>query len=139
MKIRRYFTAGGVVIKDNQVLILRRNGHNDVRLPKGEIEPGETPQAAAMREVTEESGYTDLEVIADLGHDVTPLPYPHEIVLRDERYFLMLLHSDRQVTRPSQDHIFTPLWRSWDHALSELTFEEERRWVQAARQRIRQQ
>ena len=56
--------AGGVVIIDNQFVAIERNGMAD--LPKGHIERGETPCVAALREVEEETGITDLEIINEL-------------------------------------------------------------------------
>lgn len=53
--------AGGVVANDrNQDLLIFRNGHWD--LPKGMIEPGESPVEGTIREVEEETGVTNLEV-----------------------------------------------------------------------------
>jgi 8-oxo-dGTP pyrophosphatase MutT (NUDIX family) len=57
--------AGGVVIKDHKVVSLRRK--NGVWLmPKGHVEPGETLEEAAVREVWEETGLK-ARVIAPLG------------------------------------------------------------------------
>jgi len=56
--------AGGVVMIDNQFVAIERNGIPD--LPKGHIEKGETPEVAALREVEEETGITDLEIIREL-------------------------------------------------------------------------
>ena len=56
--------AGGVVIIDNQFVAIERNGIPD--LPKGHIEKGESPEKAALREVEEETGITDLEIIKEL-------------------------------------------------------------------------
>ena len=56
--------AGGVVMIDNQFVAIERNGIPD--LPKGHIEKGETPEAAAVREVEEETGITDLTIIREL-------------------------------------------------------------------------
>ncbi|MBO4574332.1 MAG: NUDIX domain-containing protein [Bacteroidales bacterium] len=56
--------AGGVVIIDNQFVAIERNGIPD--LPKGHIEKGESPEVAALREVEEETGITDLEIINEL-------------------------------------------------------------------------
>lgn len=56
--------AGGVVLIDNQFVAIERNGIPD--LPKGHIEKGETPDVAAVREVEEETGITDLEIIREL-------------------------------------------------------------------------
>lgn len=56
--------AGGVVMIDHQFVAIERNGIPD--LPKGHIEKGETPEAAAVREVEEETGITDLTIVGDL-------------------------------------------------------------------------
>lgn len=56
--------AGGVVMIDNQFVAIERNGIPD--LPKGHIEKGESPETAAVREVEEETGITDLEIISEL-------------------------------------------------------------------------
>ena len=56
--------AGGVVVIDNQFVAIERNGIPD--LPKGHIEKGESPEVAALREVEEETGITNLEIIKEL-------------------------------------------------------------------------
>ena len=56
--------AGGVVIIDNKFVAIERNGIPD--LPKGHIEKGESPEVAALREVEEETGITNLEIIQEL-------------------------------------------------------------------------
>lgn len=66
--IKRIFrqapAAGGVVVINNQFVAIERNGIPD--LPKGHIEKGESPEVAALREVEEETGITDLEIIKEL-------------------------------------------------------------------------
>lgn len=56
--------AGGVVVIDNKFVAIERHGIPD--LPKGHIEKGETPEVAAVREVEEETGIKDLEIIKEL-------------------------------------------------------------------------
>ena len=54
-------SCGGVVIFRNRVLLLYKNQHGRHMgwvLPKGNLEPGETYKAAALREVKEEAGAT---------------------------------------------------------------------------------
>ena len=60
-------SAGGVVIgPTRKVLVV--NQHNDSwSLPKGHVDPGETPRQAAVREIREESGVKELEFIKELG------------------------------------------------------------------------
>lgn len=56
--------AGGVVVIDNQFVAIERNGIPD--LPKGHIEKGESSEVAALREVEEETGISNLEIIKEL-------------------------------------------------------------------------
>jgi 8-oxo-dGTP pyrophosphatase MutT (NUDIX family) len=133
MRAIRYNAAGGVVVDDDRILILRRPSRDEVRLPKGHIEQGESPQETALREVREESGYGDLEIVFDLGVQIVEFDYRDTHVVRDERYYLMRLHSDRRIERGSKERQFIPGWLGWDEALSELTFEAEREWVRRAR------
>ena len=134
MRAIRYQAAGGVVVDSGRVLVLRRPSRDEVRLPKGHIKKREAPQQAALREVTEESGYADLELLADLGHQVVEFDYQGAHIVRDEYYFLVRIHSMRQVERKEQELQFIPDWVGWDEALSELSYEPEREWVRRARE-----
>jgi 8-oxo-dGTP pyrophosphatase MutT (NUDIX family) len=129
---------GRLFRRPHRVLVLRRPSRGEVRLPKGHVEKGESSQEAALREVAEESGYADLEILSDLGHQTVEFDYKGVHVVRDERYFLMHLRSHRQIERHAGEHVrgesqFIPDWLNWDQALSELTFEAEREWVRRAR------
>lgn len=127
-----YRAAGGVVVDGEDVLVLLRPSRGEVRLPKGHVEDGETDEDAALREVAEESGYDDLEVIADLGVQEVEFVARGWHVLRDEHYFLMRPRSRRTGGRPSEALKFTPTWTPVEAAARELTFEAEREWLRRA-------
>ena len=60
-------SAGGVVLNSRgQVLVVSQNG-NSWSLPKGHLDPGEDELAAARREIYEESGVRELELVRKLG------------------------------------------------------------------------
>ncbi len=130
-----YNAAGGVVVDStgDEILLLIRPSRDEVRLPKGHVEPGETLRTAAVREVTEETGYDDLEIVAELGQQLVAFPMGNTGVQRIETLFLMRARSQREIDRPSGDEQFFPIWVSWDEALQHLTFEAEREWVRRAR------
>ena len=139
MRAVRYNAAGGVVVQidhndemGDRVLVLRRPSRDEVRLPKGHIKKGESTYDAARREVTEESGYSDLECIADLGVQVVKFTTQDVHVVRDEHYYLMGLSSSSQIEREPAEHQFIPDWLPWDQALAELSYQAEREWVRRA-------
>jgi ADP-ribose pyrophosphatase YjhB (NUDIX family) len=65
--MKKTLSAGGVVVNPRgEVLVVNQRG-NSWSLPKGHVEEGEAPLAAARREVREESGVSRLELLKDLG------------------------------------------------------------------------
>src|SRR5664279_2148333 len=64
-------SAGGVVVSDGQVITIvpvkrAADGTRALGLPKGHLDGEETPEEAARREVTEETG-VDAELLEHLG------------------------------------------------------------------------
>ena len=53
--------AGAVVWRERDgeplVLLIHRDHHQDVSLPKGKVDPGESVPTTAVREINEETGY----------------------------------------------------------------------------------
>jgi len=144
MRIKEYKVAGGVVLDDaGRVLLLERTVEregkpfHEVRLPKGKLDPGETDEQAALREVGEESGYWELEIIADLGAAHTEFDKPQWRVVRNDHYFLMRLTSDhaagQQMDPGSEEALFEPIWVD-DLAAAEkrLTFDSEKQFARRA-------
>ena len=65
--MKRTESAGGVVInRRGEILVVSQHG-TSWSLPKGRIEEGEDPLAAARREIHEETGVTRLELTGELG------------------------------------------------------------------------
>lgn len=60
------FSSGGVIIKQSPAglnVLLIKDGYGRWTWPKGNIEAGESPQEAAIREIGEEVGLKDIELI----------------------------------------------------------------------------
>ena len=132
-----YETGGGVVLNErDEVLLLERHVTRDeglrheLRLPKGHIDPGESPAEAALREVCEESGYCGLTILAALEMESVTYEHRRRFVTRDEHYFLMRLtdptRREPQVNPNSEEALFQPRWaRDFDEAVALLTYEAE--------------
>ena len=67
MKAKQTRTAGGVVVgPSGHILIVNQRGRK-WSLPKGGVEKNESDLDAAKREIGEESGVDDLQLLGDLG------------------------------------------------------------------------
>lgn len=73
--------AYGVIVEGSRVLLAHWNEHgrSGWTLPGGGLEPGESPAAAARREIREETGFT-AELQAVLGVDSCIVPGPQRPV-----------------------------------------------------------
>jgi 8-oxo-dGTP pyrophosphatase MutT (NUDIX family) len=132
----RYVAAGGVIVNGDRVLVLERPTRDEVRLPKGHVEPEESVREAALREAKEESGHTGLTIAADLGSQRVEFVFKGRHVTRVERYFLMTPTGEGDLCTGCGEEQFDPVWMTWEQALQNLTFEAEREWVRRARQQL---
>ena len=65
MKVTK--SAGGIVLNPiGEVLVVNQNG-NSWSLPKGHLDEGENELEAAKREILEESGVRELELVKKIG------------------------------------------------------------------------
>ncbi|HSM51192.1 MAG TPA: NUDIX hydrolase [Thermoanaerobaculia bacterium] len=132
---RRDHSAGGLVVRGEEVLLISTLGGRRWQLPKGHLEAGETPEQAAVREVREETGVT--------GRILLPLPsieYRYRergrhLIDKRVDYFLLAYEAGHERDYDPKE-VYGAAWFPWDEAHSRITFENERRVVQAAREAV---
>jgi deoxyribose-phosphate aldolase len=129
-----YAAAGGVVVRDGQVLLLRRPARGEIRLPKGHVEAGESYEAAALREAREEGGVANPRLVTDLGQQQVEFDNDGVHWIRLEFYFLMALDDLTPFPRSDEDTAeFQPFWVPLADAEPLLTFPTEQEWLRRAR------
>jgi 8-oxo-dGTP diphosphatase len=109
--------AGGIVIRDGEVLLVHRPKYDDWAFPKGKLEDGETWENAALREVEEETG---LRCVA--GPYVGSTHYPLREGMKEVRYFEMTCTDDAR----AQNEIDEIRWATREEALALLTYDYDR-------------
>ncbi len=90
MQLKIIQAGGGLVLNEhNELLLIFRRGSWD--LPKGKLDPGESIEDCALREVEEETGVGNLTLIDFLGitqHQYLD-PYLKEEVMKESHWYTM--------------------------------------------------
>ena len=132
---RELESAGAVVLagppEDRRVAVLHRRSPDEWRLPKGKLEPGETPVQAAEREVLEEIGL-EVAVGAEVGQTRYTYRSPRgRAVEKTVAFYLAVLPEPRPL-QPEAGPFDEARWMTLAEALAALTWENERQVVQKA-------
>lgn len=115
------------MLNKGKVLTISSVSRNSIGLPKGTIDEGEAPEATAVREVKEETGY-DVEIIEKIGDYTFEFDWTdgsHRI--KTVTYYLMRLANDlapQQNLQPGED--FEVQWMNFDEADTLFTYDEAR-------------
>jgi 8-oxo-dGTP diphosphatase len=115
----RVEAAGGVVERDGRVLLVHRPRYDDWTFPKGKLDPGESFEDAALREVEEETG-----VRCTLGRELPPTSYEVNGRPKLVRYWLM--SPDAELDFAPNDETDDIRWVTPDEARALLTYDRDR-------------
>ncbi len=131
-------SAGGAVVRDSDVIVVvpvKRDASRRrvLALPKGHLDEGETDEAAASREVSEETG-VQAELIDKLGD----VEYTYERRgRRRAKRVAFYLFEYRSGSLEDHDHeIEVARWMPLERAAEELTYAGEREIVRRAMSRL---
>lgn len=105
-----FIKAGGGVVrnKSGKVLIMHRLGYWD--LPKGKMDPGETIEVTAMREVTEEVGLHELELEYKVCETLHCYRTKSKRVLKKTNWYSMFTSNHKELALEYREHIEDAAW-----------------------------
>lgn len=137
-------SAGGVAFRgqesDVQIAIVSVKPKLRWQLPKGIVDPGESPPITAVREVKEEAGIeTDLiKLIETIEYWYRSTKNGKPVRFHKFVHFYLLKYKDGDVS--NHDHeVEESKWVNFDEAIEMLAFESERDVVEKARGMIQTQ
>lgn len=135
---RREESAGSVVVRNSErgtLFLLIRDPYHNWGLPKGHIESGEGAEQAARREVAEETGLTQLELLGDVATIDWYFQDRRDRVHKFCRFFLFA--SPAGETRPEHgEGISECAWLSYEEALERITYDNAREVLRAAGRKL---
>ena len=117
--------AGAVLHRGGLVAVVHRPQYDDWTLPKGKHDGDEDDEAAAVREVEEETGHigTIERDLGTVGYDVAAGP-------KSVRYYLMAADAGG---RPLAQDVDEVRWVGIDEAVAMVTYDRDREVLERAR------
>lgn len=127
-------SAGAVLFSNNEdpefLLLHYTAGHWD--FPKGNIEQNESETQAAIREIREETGITDVEFLDGFRNKIS-YKYRKGKRLVEKEVVLFLAKTETKEVKISHEHIGYA-WKKYDEAVNQLTFKNAKNLLASAKE-----
>ena len=105
--------------------------------PKGRVEFGEAELEAALRELREETGLHEIDVVEGFRHEISYLKQRDSTEIPKRVLFFLAEALSGEVQLSDEHTAFD--WLEWDAALARATYDTTREALAAAREFLQQQ
>jgi 8-oxo-dGTP pyrophosphatase MutT (NUDIX family) len=123
-------SVGAVVFHKDSFLVLKY-GAGHWGFVKGHIEEGETKKETLMRELEEETGVTDAEVIPGFEEGIGYYFHKGRVLVSKKVTFFLLKSSAKKI-KLSHEHVDFD-WLPFDKAVDKLSFDNTKRVLRKAK------
>ena len=141
-EIVREPTAGGIVFRRDKAggieILLIQDAKDRWTIPKGHIEEGETAQVTAKREIGEEAGLKDVEVLGWLGKIHFRYRRLDKLVLMTTQIYLVRAKGDTNAIQ-KEEWMNGIKWFKFHDALEAIEYEDIGKLMLLAMKKIRQE
>lgn len=131
-------SAGGIVYRADAgqaMFLLIRDSYQNWGFPKGHLEPGEQPAAAALREVTEETGLSDLSIRSEIDTIDWFFRFRGQLIHKVCHFFLM--ETAETTTSPQRAEGITACrWLRFEEAQSLISYANAREVLRRAHEML---
>jgi 8-oxo-dGTP pyrophosphatase MutT (NUDIX family) len=124
-------SAGAVILREIdgalKIALTHEKIKNEWSLPKGHVEPGETIEQTALREIHEEAGLSQLQLIRYLGSHTQEKGANETLKRKTIHYYLAYALGNELQPTPLWDHKYNPVrWVPPQEALMLIRNEGQR-------------
>lgn len=140
-EIVREPTAGGIIFRHGEKgveILLFQDAKDRWSIPKGHIEEGETAQQTARREIGEEVGLHELDIIGWLGKVHFRYRRVDKLVLMTTQIYLVRAKGDTNALK-KEEWMNGVKWFPFHEALDAIEYEDIGKLMLLAMKRIRQE
>ena len=131
---RLEFSAGGIVARageEGPEVLLIKDSYGRWTWPKGKIEKGETLEQAAIREIREETGLKDIEIVCKIGDVKYFYRLKAELIFKTVHVYLFK-HRGRETLKILHKEIQAGAWFTPGEALRKIEYRGARGFLKKA-------
>jgi ADP-ribose pyrophosphatase YjhB (NUDIX family) len=127
-EVVRETTSGGIVFRKNKQtngleILLIKDAKDRWTIPKGHVEPGEETGATAEREIREETGLHDMEVLSWLGKVNFRYRRSHSLILMTMHIWLVEGQGETNKLLP-EDWLNDVKWMPASEAVDKIAYDD---------------